>query len=333
MSPYLLCIRRREDLMDYKLYILVGKGESESYRLTPGKVYMVGRHSTNDIIIFDKNVSRNHFTIQVKEDRYLIMDLGSKNGTFVEGKELSPGIETEVKEGVPIVIGMTILGLGEDYRSYLKTFLDSAGFSGEVNEYGMFNKPLRVKAVKRNMEFIYNMNKILLESKDHNWIFNRLLDGIFDLFKRIDRCVIITIDDQTGDFINIMYRSRKPVDDPNKVYSRELVEKALMMNDTVMVKDSNQSKDGDEKGTESLQLMNIRSAMCVPINSFYSLRSVIYIDSLSRPKGFRKNDLALLQDISGRAALAMDNIALKMSHVLEDPGSALNSLNNSNTQH
>jgi len=303
--------------MDYKLYILVGKGESESYRLTPGKVYMVGRHSTNDIIIFDKNVSRNHFTIQVKEDRYLIMDLGSKNGTFVEGKELSPGIETEVKEGVPIVIGMTILGLGEDYRSYLKTFLDSAGFGGEVNEYGMFIKPLRVKAVKRNMEFIYNMNKILIESKDYKEIFNKLLDGIFDLFKRIDRCVIITIDNKTGEFSNIMYRSKKPVDDPNKIYNRELVEKALMMNVPVMVKDSNISEDEDEKVTESLQLMNIRSAMCVPINSFYSLKGIIYVDSLSRPKGFRKNDLALLKDISGRAALAMDNISLKMSNSLE----------------
>jgi hypothetical protein len=320
-------------LKEYKLYILVGKGESESYRLTPGKIYMVGRHSTNDIIIFDKNVSRNHFTIQGKEGMYFIMDLGSKNGTFVEGKELSPGIESEVKEGIPIVLGMTILGLGEDYRSYLKTFLDSAGFSAEVNEYGMFNKPLRVKAVKKNMEFIYNMNRFLMESKDHKEIFNRLLDGIFDLFKRIDRCVIITIDDQTGEFSNIMYRSRKPVDDPNKVYNRELVGKALMMNAPVMVKDSNIMEDGDEKVTESLQLMNIRSAMCVPIKSLYSLKGVIYVDSLSRPKGFRKNDLALLQDISGRAALAMDNISLKMPNSLEDRGDVLRSLNNSNTRH
>jgi len=50
-----------------------------------------------------------------------------------------------------------------------------------------------------------------------------------------------------------MYRSRKPVDDPNKIYSRELVEKALMMNAPVMVKDSNIMEDGDEKVTESLQ--------------------------------------------------------------------------------
>jgi hypothetical protein len=316
--------------MEYKLHILVGKGESESYRLTPGKIYMAGRHSTNDIIIFDKNVSRNHFTIQGREDKYFIMDLGSKNGTFVEGRELTPGVETEVKEGIPIVIGMTILGLGEDCGSCLKPFLDSAGFTAEVNEYGMFIKPLRVKAVKKNMEFIYNMNRSLMESKDHNEILNRLLDGIFDLFKRIDRCVIITIDDQTGEFSNIMYRSRKPVDDPNKVYNREMVEKALVMNAPVMVKDSNIMEDGDEKVTESLQLMKIRSAMCVPINSIYSLKGVIYVDSLSRPKGFRKNDFALLQDISGRAALAMDNISLKTPHGL---GDALKSLNNSNTQH
>lgn len=296
--------------MEFKMYILVGKGQYEIFKLEPGKEYTVGRHSENDITIVDKNISRNHFNIQVKGNRYFITDLGSKNGTYVEGKDLSPGIETEVKEGVPIVIGMTILGLGEICESILKPILDSAGFSSEVDEFGDVVKPDRVMALERNLEFIYDINKCLMESKDLKEIFNRLLDGIFDLLKRVDRCVIITIDHETGEFSNIVYRSRKPVDDPEKIFNRELVDKALIMNRPVMIKDSNIMEDEDERVTESLQLMNIRSAMCVPITSIYSIRGVIYVDSLSRPKGFRKNDLALLKDVAGRAALAMDKVSL-----------------------
>ena len=215
-----------------------------------------------------------------------------------------------MREGVPIVTGMTVLGLGEISRSCLKPFLDSAGFSSEVNEYGEFVKPERVMAIERNLEFICDMNKCLMESKDLKEIFKKLLDGIFDLFRRIDRCVIITIDVQTGEFSNVIYRSRKPVDDPKKIYNRELVEKALIMNRPVMVRDSTVMAEEDARVTESLQLMKIKSAMCVPITSPYSIRGVIYVDSLSRPKGFRKNDLALLKDVSDRAALAMDNVSL-----------------------
>src|SRR4030042_3824573 len=109
-------------IMELKLFILVGKGQGESYRLMPGKEYIVGRHSENDIRIDDRNVSRNHFKIQVIENKHFITDLGSKNGTFVEGRDLIPGIVTEVKEGVPIVIGMTILGIGDMSKLSLKPF-------------------------------------------------------------------------------------------------------------------------------------------------------------------------------------------------------------------
>jgi pSer/pThr/pTyr-binding forkhead associated (FHA) protein len=273
--------------MEHNLYILVGKDEGKSFRLMPGKLYIVGRHSTNDIKILDENVSRNHFEIQVRGDRYFIMDMGSKNGTFIGGKELIPGVETEVKEGVPIVIGMTVLGLGDIARRSLKPFLDSAGFRVGANEYEKTVGPERVMAVERNLEFIYKMNNALMESKNIREILEKLLDNVFNLFKRIDRCVIIIIDNQTGKLSDIIYRSRQPVDDPHKIYNEELVEKALIMNKPVMIKDSDISEDEDDKITESLQLMKIKSAMCVPIASRHIRRGVIYVDSLEFANGFR----------------------------------------------
>jgi two-component system, NtrC family, sensor kinase len=319
--------------MEHELNILVGKGQGQSFKLEPGKEYFVGRHSIDDIKIDDQNISRNHFKVQVKGDRYFITDLDSKNGTFADGRDLSPNIETEVKEGAPIVVGMTILGLGEMSKLCLKPFLDSVGFSSEVNEYGNPVKPERVMAFKKNMELIYDMTDFLSESKDINEIFHKLLNSIFDLFKRIDRGAIITIDNQTGALTNITYRSRKPVDDPKNIYNKELVEKALMLNEPVMVKDTSETEDMDEKITESLRIMKIQSAMCVPINSVYSIRGIIYIDSVTRAKGFRKNDLALLKDISGRAALAIDSLSLQDGCHLEDYRSLLKYINSHNNKH
>jgi hypothetical protein len=296
--------------VEYKLSILIGKGQGKSFRLEQGEVYTVGRHSENDIRIVDDNISRTHFKIQVKGNRYFITDLYSKNGTFVDGRDLSPGVETEVREDVPIVIGMTVLGLGESCELCLKPFLDSAGFRSDLGEDADLAESERVMAIKKNMEFIYDVNNYLTESKDLNEISQKIVNNIFNLFKRIDRSVIVLVDAETGKIENIIYRSRKPVDDPKKLYNRELVEKALIMNRPVMVRDSSVTEDEDARVTESLQLMKIRSAMCVPITSPFSIRGVIYVDSLERSNGFRASDAALLKDVSGRLALAMDNLSL-----------------------
>jgi len=61
---------------------------------------------------------------------------------------------------------MIILGLGPICELCLKPFLDSAGFDEVVSEYEEAGKPKRVMTVKKNLEFIYNVNNSLMESKD-----------------------------------------------------------------------------------------------------------------------------------------------------------------------
>jgi FHA domain/GAF domain len=298
--------------MKFMLYILVGKGQGKSFKLIPGKEYTVGRYSGDDIKIEDDNISRNHFKIQIKENKYFITDLHSKNGTFVGNKKLSPGIITEVNEGIPIVIGMTIIGLGEVCESILKPYLGSDGLFSEMSEDEDDIELYRIRNTKMNLEFIYNVTYSFIESKDLKEISKKLLDYIFNLLARIDRCVILLIDDQTGEIRYIIYRSRKPIDDPTKVYDRELVEQALVKKKPVIIKDSNNIEDEDDKVTQSLRLMKIRSAISVPIVGRYGIRGVIYIDSLEKPNGFRSSDLALLREVCVRAAIAMDNLSLKM---------------------
>ncbi|MBN2059599.1 MAG: GAF domain-containing protein, partial [Deltaproteobacteria bacterium] len=257
--------------------------------------------------------SRTHLKIQIRRGKYFITDLYSRNGTFANGMDLPPGVETEVMEGIPIVIGNTILGFGEDYESCLSEFLMSAGFSLESSKNGEAAGLRRITGIKNDLKFIYNLACELNESKDIKEIGEVLLDNILILFKRIDRCALILLDKATGNIGNIIYRSKKPVDDKKNVYNKELLEHALMMKKPVMVKDSTIREDEYEKVTESLQLMRIGSAMCVPILDGDDVRGVIYIDSHEKPNGFRKNDAALLKDISGRVNLAIENVLLQRS--------------------
>ena len=53
------------------------------------KVITIGRHHTNDVIIDDQLVSRHHVQIiQDNNGNYVIQDMNSTNGTFVNGNKI-----------------------------------------------------------------------------------------------------------------------------------------------------------------------------------------------------------------------------------------------------
>jgi len=110
-----------------KLCLVMSKGENAMSFDIEGDAISVGRSSANDIQIHDKHVSRNHLMVWKQENRYLLKDLGSGNGTFVNGHLIPHGATVEVKEGYAIVIGMSAFCFGEGSSGKMFAFLDSIG--------------------------------------------------------------------------------------------------------------------------------------------------------------------------------------------------------------
>ena len=77
------------------------------------RITYVGRSAITDVQIKDRYVSREHLLLRKSGDKLLVMDLRSKNGTFLNGNQLRPGTEVEVKEGDSIVVGLNVICLGE----------------------------------------------------------------------------------------------------------------------------------------------------------------------------------------------------------------------------
>jgi len=107
-----------------KLYVLDGPDKGLSIDLE-GDTIHVGRSPDNQIQLKDTYISRRHLAILRREDKYFIKDLESKNGTFLDGEPTSPGAESELREGVPIVIGMSVICMGKGCLEEVKAFLDS----------------------------------------------------------------------------------------------------------------------------------------------------------------------------------------------------------------
>ena len=76
----------------------------------PGKVLTVGRKNKDcDFVIQNTSISGRHAAFRYKSVGWEIQDLGSSNGTFVNGKQLSAFVFLPIQTGDKIVLGEVIL--------------------------------------------------------------------------------------------------------------------------------------------------------------------------------------------------------------------------------
>ena len=112
------------------LYVLSGPEKGRSFRLREGENY-IGRTIDNDIRIEDKTLSRKHARIISKEGRFFITDLKSQNRTFFDSVYLEPGSEVELKAGIPVALGTTIVtvSLSETDDGQMTSFSETVKLS------------------------------------------------------------------------------------------------------------------------------------------------------------------------------------------------------------
>ena len=70
----------------------------------------LGRDADNDIVIDDDKVSEEHTRIRVDEEgRFVVWDLASTNGTYVNGERITAA--TPITENDEVMLGQTVLVL------------------------------------------------------------------------------------------------------------------------------------------------------------------------------------------------------------------------------
>jgi 3',5'-cyclic-nucleotide phosphodiesterase len=289
------------------LYIVNGSYEGRSFDLKGDTIY-IGRSPDNDLQIKDRFVSRKHLRIFRKGSKYFIKDLKSKNGTFINGKQIPSGVEFELKEGLTIAIGMSVICLDKESSEDVVSFLESIRLSRDISkEVGVSAKD-RSMTAQKNMELIHKVSNVLMRSLNINLISEKILGYIFDLLKRIDRGAIILIDKETGEISEVITKFKSHINGSDMRYSPDVVDQVIEDGKAVIVLDSSAEDEDDLSAT--LKILKIGSVMCVPLIIRSKIRGVIYVDSIEKPHGFRKEDLSLFKALSSRAAIAIENASI-----------------------
>ena len=264
------------------LYILSGPTAGESYELKDGTT-LVGRGPDSDVQIVEASVSRKHARITLSGERLLIEDLESQNGTQLNGHPISPFFQVEIKEG---------------------DFLSPATH--------LLHKDRRITD-REKLETIYEVSTLLMQSLDIDEIGEKILDSVFSCIKSIDNAALLLVDPDSGEFRQITARSKEHGKDLEMSYSRTIVKRVIKERKPISMLDTLDEKEINL--SESIRVSGIRSIMCVPLISRAKVMGVIYVDSVDKPHGFRKEDLDLLTALSSPAAVAIENSLLHSKYL------------------
>ena len=98
-----------------QLVVKNGLMEGATIPLTAGQVTTIGRATTNRLVIPDEICSRNHCEVFFDCGIWKLRDLGSRNGTRVNGEPISGDVQ--LSEGRQFQIGNTIVGFTFDART------------------------------------------------------------------------------------------------------------------------------------------------------------------------------------------------------------------------
>ncbi len=285
-----------------KLYVIDGPDKGKSFDLNDG-ITTIGRSSDNDICISDIGVSRHHAKFFNKANGIFIVDLKSFQGVFIDGERIETGPEVEIKKDSDLIIGNTTLSFQKEPsgRKPYPILDTSESLLAKDNTRNYI----------RSLELVLKVSNIFAQSLNIDELLDKVIDQIFNHLKRIDHGAILLLNKETGKFRMVASKTR--MEDKEGIlskinFSRTIVNRTIKEGRPVMMSDTSRVDKADL--SDSIEQMNIMSVMCVPLKYKGEVGGVIYVDSIGRPEGFRKDDLQLLTGLSNTAAIAIENARL-----------------------
>ncbi len=290
------------------LFIHPKKGDSYSLQM-PETEISIGRSSKNKVALSDPCCSTFHASLSPATDGFLIKDLGSKNGTFVNGGKIAG--EARVFRGDEIKVGDTVIMFDrDDFTHSSKTVIKVSDIL-EKHSTGKSGRIPGIPAAKdesgqelKELDIVDEANKFFTYDQP----LEKYLDHIMDVIIRfipMDRGILRLherFEEKLGKK-EIVKISRQSPQGRDFLISESVVRTAFEKNEAILI--SNILSGDISPPSESAVDLKIHSAMCVPLWDEKEIIGVIYADRISVSGPFSKADL---RDLTLLANLAANKI-------------------------
>jgi two-component system NtrC family sensor kinase len=304
------------------LFVIQGRDQGTRFELdSDSATFPLGREAGNRIQLHDTEVSRHHAEIRRAGEQFVLSDLGSSNGTFVNNQRVE---RRELASGDQVQIGRTVMlftGPSEAPSSSLGAKIDifSAGSQTDPSRIvhtvsqqegsQFFSAPadksegLWLARARSNLQVMYRTALAVSHTLDIDQLLGRIMQLIFE-WVEADRGCIMLVDPETKELQPKVRRDRKgrrglsPFPEsaeekgtvPLSVAAAPRGDDKISISQTILdyvlerregVLTSDARQDDRWDTTASIMRMGVREAICVPMQGRYDIVGVVYIDTLT----------------------------------------------------
>ncbi|WP_236644396.1 ATP-binding protein [Sorangium cellulosum] len=285
-------------------------GPEEQVFFIGGASVTIGRAEDQAICIPHRSLSRSQARIELSEGKFFIVDLQSKNGTFVNGARIQ---RREIRSGDTITLGdldlLFTVDAGASTESSLRPQairpLTHTSISKlvEDTEPGRAGRP----SAEARLQILIEIAKLLPVSDDIDTLLHKVLDLIVQILD-VDRGVILLVNEATGQLERRAVRTSRPSPDDEPIFSQNIVDYVLRNSVAALFADA--VLDPRLGAARSVVAQSIRASMCVPLKPKDDIIGVLYVDNLSAAHVFTEPDLDFLVAFASQAAVAVKNASL-----------------------
>ncbi|MBI1796020.1 MAG: SpoIIE family protein phosphatase [Candidatus Eisenbacteria bacterium] len=273
-----------------------------------GPVLAVGRSSRHPVHIPDGTVSKDHAEITFRAGQYYIRDLGSRNGTRVNGREARDPILLEA--GDRVEIGHVVLRItGEEPRLRLK--LEEQSITGTTLRLKAEHiLEQRTRSGRDSTELVHLLaeaGRLLVLPRPLKETCDELLTFVAKAVPA-SRYVILLDPGDGGEPVQVAARTTAGRADRPLVLSRSIMGTVLRECTSVLTRDT--AADPRFQAQHSIVAQSVHAAMAVPLFDNEKVLGLIYVDSHDPRSSFDEDRLELLTLLGNMAAVKITNARL-----------------------
>ncbi|MEM0925728.1 MAG: SpoIIE family protein phosphatase [Planctomycetota bacterium] len=315
-------------------------GGAERFELNREEM-SIGRHPDCDIVVDVGAVSRFHAKVVCEGDQFQVVDLGSRNGTFVNGQMIAG--QHLLREGDRIRISdIELVFHYSEVPEFASGQSSQVSFSGSSFGIVMVDEePESSRVVAPKVEFekdgeglklratpeaklqaLLQINRVLGNSIALDEVLPRILDGLFSIFPSADRGFIV-IQTESGELQTRWVKTRQHRDETETVrISRTIINRVISTGEAILSFDA--MEDSRFDSAESIADFSIKSMICAPLGDGEDqIYGAIQIDSTQGRGQFVEEDIDLLVGVASQAGILINNArmheqALKQREVEQD---------------
>ncbi|MCA9176615.1 MAG: SpoIIE family protein phosphatase [Planctomycetales bacterium] len=312
-------------------------GPPSGTKLELGDGIKLGRHPACHTVLRLDAVSREHAEIRRDNGKYVICDLASRNGTYVndqrlpsnEPHQLSPGDRVSICDVVltfhddqaPPPSGAHLLSSGSSLSGPAITTPAAQGAIMVDDEESSSNSTIMSKldvssgstgvqvsaSPEVKLAALAEIMQSLGKAVALDDVLPQVLRGLFKIFVQADRGFIV-LKQEDGSLVPRFCENRRGEDDTIRI-SKTIVKQVIESKEAILSADA--ASDQRFEMSQSIADFRIRSMMCAPLlNSDGEAIGVLQIDTLDQRKRFAAEDLEVLASVAVQAGIAINNAQL-----------------------